>query len=227
MLRRHPAVRRDRRRSTVRTGPVPDGRPELQTRHGPAAAGQQGHRQPLPGLHARLRPAVGQLLGLGVPRRRRRLRIRVGSGRRRRLLVRLRRRPRRMRAWLPRADGCGVDAPEMGLRILAVEGTLQDLRRTDRRGARIPPAAHSNRRHRAGLGVLGRQTPLERPRMGLGAFPEPQGRHRPPARRVRRAAVGLGVAGIRSRDGRIPRPRGRRSAVRRADMGRLQGLRRL
>ena len=34
VLCRDPAVRRDRRRGAVRAGPVSDGRPELQTRHG-------------------------------------------------------------------------------------------------------------------------------------------------------------------------------------------------
>ena len=58
-------------------------------------------------------------------------------------------------------------------------------------------------------------------------YPNPGGRRRPPARGVRRAAAGVGVAGIRPRNGRVPRSGGRRSAVRRTDVGRLQGLRRL
>ena len=127
VLRRDPAVRRDRRRGAVRTGPVPDGRPELQTRHGPAVAGQQGHRQPLSGLHARLRTAVDNSrprscateATLSNSRRRWATPSITGSS--------TGAIPARMRARLPCADRRGVDASEMGFRVLAVARTLQEF----------------------------------------------------------------------------------------------------
>ncbi len=69
-----------------------------------------------------------------------------------------------------------IAAAQVGLRVLAVARALQVVRRARKRRAGVPQAAYSARRHRAGLGVLGRQAALEFAPVGFLRFPDPAAR---------------------------------------------------
>ena len=78
----------------------------------------------------------------------------VRSGRGGRLLLRLWPRAGSSGRRLPHADRAGVDAAQLGLRLLAVEEQVQHPGRGAEDAGGVPPPPDSDRQHRAGLAVL-------------------------------------------------------------------------
>ena len=195
LRRLHDARRLRFQRSHLRTGTAPGRRVELSRRVHRLVAGQHQHRRAAHALQRGLRLVLEQHLAqpLQQPLRARPLR-QLRSRRHHRLLLPLRPRLRPHHRRLSRAYWRGSHVRQVGLRLLAVQEPLQVAGRTARRGAQIPRAAHSHRRHCAGLVLV---EPQGRARL-QPQVPRSQGHDRRPAQE-QLPLDDLGVALLRAR----------------------------
>ena len=175
-------------RGDLRPWRQPVDRPEHARLERAAASAERRRRAGRVRQRQGLRRVLGQHLPRGGARQRGRLHLREPGRKRGRLLFRVRRIHRRRDRRLPRAFGRRADVPALGLRLLAVEGALQDAVGNRGRPEEIPRTRYPDGRHRPGLAVLGREPALERDGIHEQRLPRSERDGRVRARHARQAA---------------------------------------